>query len=63
MRAVVREYLTVAHWGDPPGDFGDTTPFMEAGLDSLDLLKVRPSDQMYCMSNPNSPTIRGKDKH
>ena len=41
VRAVVHEYLAVAHGGDPPGDFADDTPFMEAGLDSLDLLKVR----------------------
>ncbi|CAL8465602.1 g5138 [Coccomyxa elongata] len=40
IRAVVLEYLALAHGGDPPGDFGDNTPFMEAGLDSLDLLKV-----------------------
>ena len=41
VRAVVQEYLALAQGGDPPGDFGDDTPFMEAGLDSLDLLKVK----------------------
>lgn len=40
VRAVVLEYLALAHGGDPPGDLDDDTPFMEAGLDSLDLLKV-----------------------
>ncbi|BDA51454.1 probable phthiocerol synthesis polyketide synthase type I PpsA at C-terminar half [Coccomyxa sp. Obi] len=40
VRAVVLEYLALAHGGEPPADFGDDTPFMEAGLDSLDLLKL-----------------------
>ncbi len=35
----VTEYLT-ASLGAPSKDFATDTPFMEAGLDSLDLLKV-----------------------
>lgn len=35
----VTEYLTLS-LGTPPKDFTTDTPFMEAGLDSLDLLKV-----------------------
>lgn len=38
--AVVREYLAVAAGGQLPGDFSSATPLMEAGLDSLDLLKA-----------------------
>lgn len=37
----VTEYLT-AGLGAPPKDFSTDTPFMDAGLDSLDLLKVLP---------------------
>ena len=44
VRAVLLEYLALAHGGDPPGDFGNDTPFMEAGLDSLDLLKVNKAE-------------------
>lgn len=40
VRAVVHGYLSLAQGGEPPADFTDATPFMEAGLDSLDLLKV-----------------------
>lgn len=36
---VVQGYLTDAR-GDPADDFTADTPFMEAGLDSLDMLKV-----------------------
>lgn len=39
--AVVREYLAVAAGGGLAlADFTPATPLMEAGLDSLDLLKV-----------------------
>ena len=37
---VVREYLAVAAGGQLLADFTSATPLMEAGLDSLDLLKV-----------------------
>ncbi len=36
---VVTEYLSLS-LGSPPKDFTPDTPFMDAGLDSLDLLKV-----------------------
>ena len=42
--AVVREYLAVAAGGGLTlADFSPATPLMEAGLDSLDLLKVSSS--------------------
>ena len=37
--SVVKEYLTEAR-GAPVDDFNPDTPFMDAGLDSLDMLKV-----------------------
>ena len=40
VRNVIETYLSLAHGGTPPDDFTPATPFMEAGLDSLDLLKV-----------------------
>ena len=39
--AVVLEYLAVAAGGEAPPDFTAAMPLMEAGLDSLDLLKAR----------------------
>ena len=39
LTAVVQGYLSEAR-GDPVDDFSADTPFMEAGLDSLDMLKV-----------------------
>ena len=36
---VVQNYLTEAR-GDPADDFTADMPFMDAGLDSLDMLKV-----------------------
>ena len=38
--AIVQEYLAVAAGDAAPADFTPATPLMEAGLDSLDLLKV-----------------------
>lgn len=39
LSAVVREYLTEAR-GAEVDDFSADTPFMDAGLDSLDMLKA-----------------------
>ena len=38
--ATVRDYLADSR-GEPVTDIGPDTPFMIAGLDSLDMLKVR----------------------
>ena len=45
LAGVVREYLSEAR-GSLTDDFGDDTPFMDAGLDSLDLLKVSRKPQV-----------------
>ena len=40
IRSVVVGFLEDSH-GEPADNFTNKTPFMEAGLDSLDLMKVR----------------------
>lgn len=48
LAGVVREYLSEAR-GSLADDFKDDTPFMDAGLDSLDMLKVTPTPRaIYC---------------
>ena len=46
MSAVIQEYLSEAR-GAEVDDFTADTPFMDAGLDSLDMLKVSNSNRQY----------------
>lgn len=51
LAGVVQNYLTEAR-GDPADDFTADTPFMDAGLDSLDMLKVY--SRLYAVEQPQS---------
>ena len=58
--STVRLYLAEGR-DEPVADFTVTTPFMDAGLDSLDMLKVSPASVMCFLGLPGTSAACGVD--